>query len=300
MMKIFVILRACALFAYAFLLLIHFILKDHFQFLQIVFYAFPLPILIFIGSVITILFYRSKAYFIFLICLIIVLNIVWFNNAYIFPRHVEIPENATSVIFWNAADRPTIPMAILSKNINKIQPDIIALVETEHATEEDIVQLSEEFPAYEFRILDGYMMIGVKGHIKNVSYVIEEYSHDINFVEMEIANGPLLVALTDTFQSPTMDKRKTLGTVLQLVSERNVDLIVGDFNTPYESVHFRNFEIDYNSFHDYGQGFSATWPFGIPLLEIDQIYTVKTLSPILLQKFYYNVSDHAMLVGYFK
>lgn len=299
-MKIFRIVRACALIAYALLLLIHFILKDHFQFLQIFFYAFPLPIIIFCGCVITILFYRPKAYFIFFICLTIGLTGIWLNNAYIFPRTVEIPEHTTSVIFWNVANRTTIPMGILTENIKKIQPDIIALSETENASKEDILQFSNEFPDYEFQILQGDMMIGVKGHIKNITYVVEEYSHDINFVEMQLHNGPLLLAFTDTFQSPTMDKRKTLGTVLQLISESNSDLIVGDFNTPYESVHFRNFETDYISFHDYGQGFSATWPFGIPLLEIDQIYTSKTLTPILLQKFYYKVSDHAMLVGYFK
>lgn len=300
MMKTFVILRACALFAYALLLLTHFILKDHFQFLQIIFYAFPLPILIFIGSIITILFYRQKAYFIFLICLTIGLTGVWFNNSYIFPRTVTIPQDATSVIFWNAADRVTIPIEILSKTIKKIQPDIIALVETEHATEADILQLSKEFPVYEFSILEGNMMIGIKGHIINITYEAEEYSYHINFVEIQLNKSSLLVALTDTFQSPTMDKRKTFETILQLVSERNADLIVGDFNTPYESIHFRTFDFDYISFRDYGQGFTATWPFGIPLLEIDQIYSSKSLPPLLLQKHHYNVSDHAMLVGYFK
>ncbi|HUH28357.1 endonuclease/exonuclease/phosphatase family protein [Gelidibacter sp.] len=299
-MKVFRIFRACALIAYALLLLIHFILKDHFQPLQIFFYAFPLPILIFIGCVITVFYYRSKAYFTFFIWLTIGLTGIWLNNAYVFPRAIEIPEDATSVIFWNAANRATLPMAILTENIKKIQPDIIALSETEHASEADIQQLAIAFPAYEFRILEGEMMLGVRGKIKNITYVLEEHSYDINFVEMQLHNGPLLLAFTDTFQSPTMDKRKTLETVLQLISERKSDLIVGDFNTPYESVHFRNFETDYTSFHEYAQGFTATWPFGIPLLEIDQIYTAKTLTPILLQKFYYKVSDHAMLVGYFK
>ncbi|MBA6154060.1 endonuclease/exonuclease/phosphatase family protein [Gelidibacter maritimus] len=298
--KTFVILRACALFAYAFLLLIHFVLKDHFQFLQIFFYAFPLPILVFIGSIIAILFYKPKAYFIFFICLTLGLTGVWFNKAYIFPKTVAVQEDATSVIFWNAADKATIPMEILFKNIKKIQPDILALVETEHATEEDVLELSRAFPNYQFRILDGFMMIGVKGHIEDINYMNEAYSYDINFVKIQRQNGSMMLAVVDTFQSPIMDKRETLETVLQLITDKNTDLIVGDFNTPYESVHFRNYEDDYNSFRDYGQGFSATWPFGIPLLEIDQIYAAKSLTPILLEKFYYKVSDHAMLVGYFK
>ncbi len=297
---IFKILRACALIACAFLLIVHFILKDHFRFLQIVFYAFPLPLIIMFGGFVTLLFFKRKRHFIFLVCTTLGLTGIWINNAYIFPSTVEIPKEATSIIFWNAANRATIHLDILIENIQTIQPDIIALAETENASAEDIQQLSKAFPAYDFRILEGDMLIGIKGHIKNINYVIEEHSYDINFVEAQLTTGPILIAFTDTFQSPTMDKRKTLGTVFELASRRNSDIIVGDFNTPYESIHFKNYKTDYTSFHDYGQGFSATWPFGIPLLEIDQLYTNKKFTPIILKKFYYKVSDHAMLVGYFK
>ena len=297
---IFLIIRACALIAYAFLLITHFILKDHFRFLQIIFYAFPLPLIVLWGSFVTILFYRPKPYFIILICTTLGLTGIWLNNAYIFSSKGEIHEDAISVIYWNAADRATIHLDILSENLRNIQPDIIALAETVNATEEDINQLSKDFPAYQFKILEGNMLIGIKGCIKKITYTIEDYSYDINFVEAQLDTGPILIALTDTFQSPTMDKRTTLQTVLQLVSERHSDLIVGDFNTPYESVHFRNYETNYTSFHDYGQGFSATWPYGIPLLEIDQLYVSKKFTPLLLQKFNYKLSDHAMLVGYFK
>lgn len=225
---------------------------------------------------------------------------IWLNNAYVFSSAIAIPEDATSVIYWNAADRATIHLDILSEKLRNIQPDIIALAEAKNASEEDIEQLSKDFPAYEFQILQGNMLIGIKGHIKKITYTIEEWSYDINFIEAQLKNSDISIALTDTFQNPTMDKRKTLETILKLVSQQNSDIIIGDFNTPYESVHFRNYEINYTSFHNYGQGFSATWPFGIPLLELDQIYVKKALTPILLQKFNYDVSDHAMLVGYFK
>lgn len=293
-------MRACALIVFVPLLFIHFFLKDHFRYFQVPFYAFPLPILILGGIVITILFYRPKFYFIFFICMTLGLTGIWFSNAYIFPSTVEVPDDATSVIFWNTGNRATIHLDILSENIKSIEPDIIALAETENASEEDIQQLTKAFPAYEFRILEGDMLIGIKGHVGKINYTIEEHSYDINFVEAQLDNGPILIAFTDTFQDPAMDKRHTLDTVLRLVSQRKADIMLGDFNTPYESVHFRNYETNYSSFHDYGQGFSATWPFGIPLLEIDQIFTSKKFTPLLLQKRYQSVSDHAMLVGYFK
>lgn len=302
MRKIIVIFRACVLIAYAFLLLMHFIVKDHFRSLQIVFYAFPLPNIIFVGLSVSaiLLFIKPRTYFVSVAFLTLIVTGIWLNNAYFFQKNVDIPEDATSVIFWNAANRRTIHVKILAENIRNLHPDIISLVEAENASEEDIEILTKEFPDYEFQILEADMFVGVKGKINNVTYTNETYSYDINFVEAQLNNKTVLIAITDTFQSPTMDKRKTLGTVLQLVSQRDADIVVGDFNTPYESVHFRNYKVDYTSFHDYGQGFSATWPYKIPLLELDQIYLNKRFDPILLQKTNYNVSDHAMLIGYFK
>lgn len=300
MRTILIIFRACAVTAYAFLLIIHFVLKDHFQIFQVYFYAFPLPILIFMGSVITLLFYRPRPYFIFFVCMTLGLTGFWLHTAYIFPKAVQIPKDAVPVIFWNTADRSRIPTGIISEHIKTSNAEIIALVEAENADQQDIEQLSEEFPDYEFQILQANMLVGVKGHIDKVTFKTEPKYYDINFIELRLDSGPLTLALTDTFQDPAMDKETTLTSILELALMENADIIVGDFNTPYESVHFRAYEQHYTSFHDYGQGFSATWLFGIPLLEIDQVFVAKNFQPILLEKFNYKISDHAMLVAYFR
>lgn len=300
MRTILIIFRACALIAYALLLIIHFVLKDHFRFFQVYFYAFPLPILVFMGFVITLLFYRPRSYFIFFICFTLGLTAIWLNNSYIFHQNVDVPKEATSVLFWNTADRAHIPREILTETIKDARPEIIALVEAENAIEDDVKQLSADFPEYEFRILEGNMFVGVKGRINSITFKEEPHSYDINFIDLSLDSGSLMLALTDTFQDPSMDKRKTLSTILKLSKEKNTDLMVGDFNTPYESVHFRPFEDYFTSFHDYGQGFSATWLFGVPLLEIDLVWLKQEFRPLLLQKFNYRFSDHAMLIAYFE
>lgn len=286
--------------AYALLLIIHFILKDHFRFFQVYFYAFPLPILVFMGLVITFLFYRPRSYFIFFSCFTLGLTAIWLNNSYIFRHQADVPKKATSVLFWNTADRSHIPREILTEKIKDARPEIIALVEAENANQEDIEQLSAEFPDYEFRILQGNMFVGVKGHINSITFKEEPQSYEINFIDLSLDSGSFMLALTDTFQDPSMNKRKTLSTILKLSNEKQTDLMVGDFNTPYESVHFRPFEEYFNSFHNYGQGFSATWLFGVPLLEIDMVWLSQKFHPLLLQKFNYRFSDHAMLIAYFE
>lgn len=298
MRKIIVMVRACALIVYAFLLVMHFIVKDHFQILQVFFYAFPLPILIFLGSIITLLFYKPRRYFIVSICITLGLTGIWLNTSYNFSNNTEIPEDAISVLFWNAADGPQLPMEVLLERISIIKPDIIGLVEAKNASPENITLFSKTFPSYEFRILEGNMLVGINGHIEHVLYVAEKNSYHVNYIEAQLKYRTVSVAITDIFQDPTMDKKKAIGTVFQFISKNNTDIIVGDFNTPQESVHFKDFKADYTSFHDYGSGFTATWPFAIPLLELDQIFAHKTLTPILLQKFHYSDSDHAMLVAY--
>lgn len=285
---------------YISLLLIHFVLKDHFQVLGVVFYALPLPFLIIMGICVAILFYGNKTYILSILTLVLGMTIFWFSTYYFFTKSVEIPKSSTAVLFWNAANRSKLPVDILLESIKNTTPDIIGLVEAENATAADIQKLSKALPNYVFQILEGDMLVGVKGSIEKITFICKKNSHDINFVEAQLKTGYVLVAITDTFQDPTMDKRKTLNTVSQLAIQNNTDVIIGDFNTPYESVHFRNFETEYKSFHDYGQGFSATWPFRIPLLELDQIFVTKSMTPILLEKFYHPISDHAMLVGYFQ
>ena len=294
-------MRVFALIAYALLLLIHFVLKDNFHFLQLVFYAFPLPILIFIGSFLTVFYlFRPRTYLIDIIAMMVILTAIWLKNSYVFSNTTDvIPASATSVLFWNAADGHDLPVRVLIENIDKLQPDVIGLVEATNATAEDILKLSTAFPEYDFRILEGGMLVGVKGHIAEISYMGEDQNYDINIVEAQVDNGFFTIAITDTFQDPGMDKRKTLGTVLELVSQKNTDIMVGDFNTPYESVHFRDYKKEYTSMRNFGQGFTATWLFGFPILEIDQIFVNKKFRPITLKKFQNRASDHAILVGYF-
>lgn len=293
-------IRALILVLYVLLLLIHFVIKDHFQVLGVIFYAFPLPILMIMGICVAILFYGNKTYILSILGVVLGMTVFWFSTYYFFAKPVEISKNSTSVLFWNAADRKKLPVDVLLKSISSIQPDFIGLVEAENASAEDIQKLSKAFPNYEFQILEGHMLVGVKGSIEKITFRCKENSYDINFVEAQLSTGHVSFAITDTFQNPRMDKRKTLNTVLQLALQSHTEVIIGDFNTPYESVHFRNFETEYKSFHDYGQGFSATWPFRIPLLELDQIFVTKSMTPILLDKFHHPISDHAMLVGYFQ
>jgi hypothetical protein len=76
-------------------------------------------------------------------------------------------------------------------------------------------------------------------------------------------------------------------------------MVVGDFNIPFESIHFKDFKNNFISFHSFNNGFTATWPLGIPLLELDHFWVSKKHQPVRLYKKYYKASDHALLISEF-
>lgn len=292
-------LRVCAFLAYTLLLWIHFVLKDHFHYLQVVFYAFPLSIII-IGGVFLILLFsvKPRTFLLDIFMLVLFITGIFLKNSYIFPDKKIVPDTATSVLFWNAADGHDLPVRVILESIKNIRPDIIGLVEATNATQADIDQLSESFPEYEFQKLEGGMLVGIKGTITNILFMSEPHSYDLNIIKAQLHSGDFTIAITDTFQDPSMNKRQTLSTVFNHLKANDAEIVVGDFNTPYESVHFNKYKKSYQNMRNYGDGFTATWLFGYPILEIDQIYIDQDFKAFKLEKFNYKASDHAMLVAY--
>ena len=49
----------------------------------------------------------------------------------------------------------------------------------------------------------------------------------------------------------------------------------------------------------YQKGYTATWPKMFPLLDIDQIWINHKFTPLKLDNYFANGSDHSMLIGSF-
>ena len=141
------------------------------------------------------------------------------------------------------------------------------------------------------------MFIGVKGTIKSTLHKYKKYRYDLNYIVATVNNIETRILITDVNASPSFNKKEPLLEILDYAKEKSVDFIVGDFNTPYESIHFSEYKESYSSFHGYGDGFSATWPHNIPLLELDQVWITKSLKPYCLKTTKYNVSDHKLLIA---
>lgn len=289
--------KAYLLTGYAFLLFIHFILKDHIFPISTIYYCFPLPILIFLGIILSILYSRKKIYFSSISLVVILLTLFWFNNYYYTNQIDDISKS--KILFWNVAKEEHFPVDIVIQEVRKNQPQILAFVEAKYLTESEISNLSRALPDYEFKDLYSHMLVGVKGNILNEKlYAIEE-SHDVYLINASIDKKKVKFIIADVYAYPFIDKELPLSRILEIAQENSVSIIVGDFNTPYESVHFNTYFKHYKSFHSYGNSFTATWPLGIPLFEIDHVWINKEFTPVSIEKKYYEASDHALLIAKF-
>ena len=92
-----------------------------------------------------------------------------------------------------------------------------------------------------------------------------------------------------------------LQSVLSEIKTHEKNIILGDFNTPFESLFFENFKKNYqHAFAEKGNGFRETWFWNLPLLSLDHIWVSRDLEILKTEKIATWKSDHSMLKMYLK
>lgn len=294
------IFKYIAIFVYLFLVIVHFIIKDRIYGLSTVFYAFPLPIIGVFGLIVTLLFYSRKPYFYLLFILLLGMTIYFFGH-YFGAAHKDSSQKSNShILFWNVAQSQPLPNDVIIKYIKEYKPEIVALAEAFQVSESDLNTLKIAFPQYQFKILYGSMLIGVLGNINDVQFQASEEAYKFNYIAATINQKPVYIMIADVYASPLLNKEIPLGIIHDFCKKHHVDVLIGDFNTPYESIFFKEYEFNFNSFHPYSIGMTSTWPLPIPVIEIDQIWLAKSYQPLKLEKFCHKNSDHKLLIAEYK
>jgi hypothetical protein len=278
----------------------YFFLKDTFYISGIIFYAFPLPIIIVLGVISSWLFFKKRVLVVIGYVFWVLISLFWFSNSFQSNNSSDNNKEGGSVLLWNIAKKDNHPIDIISKNVKANNSNIIALVESMSINDSIFHSYKEKLPNYQFKSLKGKMLIGVKGTIDSIYFEYNKQNYQFNHLVLTIEQKKVSIMIVDVYASPFHFKKDALTSIKDYAIENDIDLIIGDFNTPFESIYFRSFEDSYKSFHKSSDGFTTTWPHGIPLYELDQIWINNDAQLIFLEKKYYKNSDHAMLIGYYK
>ncbi len=290
--------KAFILLTYVFLLTIHFGFKDYFFVTGIIFYTFPLLTLIIALIPLFIIFSSNKNMRIVLLCSAGILSLIWFQN-YSFNYESNNTCASYSILFWNIAKQKDYNIEDLKQILEKENIDAIIFVEAIHKNNAFNKEFNRVLGDYNVEFLDGNMLIAAKGDVIIKNFNEEHLNYRINHLQIELKQNTYSFALIDIYGNPLHYKKYALNTVMTFVNDNNVDIILGDFNIPFESIHFEKLKLNYNSLRDYQNGVSATWPASIPLVELDQIWLKKNIKPLSLEKHYFKSSDHALLIGKF-
>jgi len=284
--------KAYLFIVYAFFIVLNFVVKDNFGYLSILFYASPLIIIIGFGYLINSLYFKTKLFYVILF-LQIVLSVLWFKNQVFFNSNTTNNPNSKTVLFWNLAKKNTFPKAVITSEIKNHNPEVLAFVEDKS----DFAKNKDSISGYSYKKLVDNMSVLYKGELLDVKFYYKEENYKLNLVTIKFKNKTSTYLIVDVYANPFTNKAEAHAVINKIAKEKNIDIILGDFNTPFESIYFEDYKNNYTSFRTKSNGFTATWLYGLPPLELDQIWLNKKHETLLLEKRQYSNSDHKLLIA---
>lgn len=267
------------------LLLIHFVLKESTYFCSLLYYTFPLPLIII--TVVFLCVFLNKKTRTYNLVLAIVLSIIWLSRSFKINTLEPTKESDIEIVFWNATHKREFRHVF--DNLENT-PDVVVLVEY-HAEELEAFKL--KYPNFFFYWHDE-SEIGIfsKSAIKIKDICIDEdetvvinfTTNNLNFYAVDIA------------ASFNMYRKDQVEFVSNVIKITNKTIILGDFNTPLESKFLKAIKTNFNHvLNKKGNGFRETWFWNIPLLSLDHIWVSKDLDIIDANKIGTFKSDHSMI-----
>jgi hypothetical protein len=182
------------------------------------------------------------------------------------------PADAPVVSVWNAGramDRN--PSAWPAAG----EADISAVIERGSFDGDEWRRFTAANPDHEWKQFDGSTMLGVRGKILSHESLGMHDRFRCHRVRVALPDhGEFTVVVTDIRSQPWISREQAMATILSAAGDDPRAIIVGDFNTPPESVWFREWRTRGFTLANDGprRGFRETWAYGLPLLTLDHIW----------------------------
>jgi len=253
-------------------------IRDTVPHLAVFFYASPPILLAFCAIVLAIRMsiLRRKAVAIGLFGLSGLLMVWWHALAYEtadskMQTNVESPRK---ILFWNISYAKAGWPAIIDE-LKKHDADLIGLVEIGHGYRAQHDWLTDAFPDHSIQFF-GHGFLLVRGDLLSYERGRLNQHGSYGRGRVKFHDGPEFdVILTDIFAFPFMPRGPAFSALWEVVHktrDREICLL-GDFNTPPDSVFFDPFRADLeNAFEAGGSGYHVSWPLPLPVLALDQIW----------------------------
>ncbi len=204
------------------------------------------------------------------------------------------------IVCWNVARGGGGWNAEIAQTIRREQPDVVGLIEAGGDPRERQRFCDVHFSDYDAVPMSGGLLCLARGTAGQGRVLPLSTGGRAGQVPVRIDGRELTVVLVDIDSHPHRFRAAPLAALAQLadgMSDRPV-VILGDFNTPSDSVLFEPLRAHHaESFDAAGRGYAATWPIPLPVLALDQIWTNGRLRPLRCEHRWTMQSDHRPVVA---
>ncbi len=213
--------------------------------------------------------------------------------------HAEVGGDRTRVLFWNVNRPRQHPKQTLLELIAELDPHVVAMVEMEDPGPREIASYRDELPGWQVLSLPRSMACFSRVPVKFIELAWLGDGSFANQVQLTFPEGPVSLWIADIHASPRRERWGPLGELFKRSSRDAATLVVGDFNTPQDSAALDEWQAHFtNAWDEAGSGFRQSWPYGLPILSLDQLWVGPSFH-VLRQRSGYSLwrgSDHAWQV----
>lgn len=283
-------------------LLLQIWLKDHDARWAVFFYAMPKPCLLGLSVWLTCWPKLSRSQRIPACLASLCLALWWLSTSWCMPERASVPtknalnDEPLTILYWNLCRPNGIDQEMVDL-VKQTQPDLAVFVEAGNAGSY-LAKYSESLPDYRPELMQrGILRLS---RLKTASNRSVLFPRMATYTQFDLAGrGPdFPVIVADIFPHMFHSRKPQIDTVFAQTLRRPDAIVIGDFNTPLESVHLAQFRKHFTeAFEAAGFGLKETWPCGMPLLSIDHIWVGSDWEVLAADKFWrLTGSDHAALL----
>ncbi|WP_417847397.1 endonuclease/exonuclease/phosphatase family protein [Thalassoglobus sp.] len=264
------------------------------------YYMTPLALLVVGASVglMNSLLKRKKTQILFWGVMFVVLSLWWKETDWKFHPSPTQSENDLVILLANIAQDQDFDH--LANIVEEVEPDLIGFLEALALTDEQKHNWSTRFPDYNWTLIGGGTQLLAKGEISSPWVKPLEDGTRISRSIVNVKGATLHCFIIDVASTLFLSRAPALDLLTEFV-EDSIDenvIILGDFNTPRDSVHFDDLRKNHaNLLEKVGQSYAATWPQPLPILTLDQIWVNKQIEPVACEHRYNQNSDHSIVIG---
>lgn len=193
------------------------------------------------------------------------------------PQPLANAEPQWTIAVWNAAHLPRGVQAA-AEVIRQWNADVVGVVEAGTTYELELVEWQKALPDYQIVCPRPQMLLLARGQIRKVQLTPIGRHSDVATAEIEREGHVASVALVDVISNLHYGRAEPLRNLTGVLNElpARPQVVMGDFNTPPESVWFESLREHYAcAFDRAGRGLRTTWPVPAPVLQLDFLWTRK-------------------------